>query len=90
MQAVRDWLGTAYHGVVFPLTWVAATPGTAVPLGKGRRLEAMLKMGASRPWPDALEAMTGEREMDATAILEYFAPLKAWLDEQNQGHPVGW
>jgi peptidyl-dipeptidase A len=56
----------------------------------GRRLEAMLKMGVSRPWPEALEAMTGEREMDATAILEYFAPLQTWLDEQNQGHPVGW
>jgi len=40
VQAVRDFLGTAYHGVVFPLTWIAASPGTAVPLGKGRRLEA--------------------------------------------------
>jgi ribonuclease Z len=41
VQAVREWLGTAYHGVVFPLTWIAATPGTAVPLGKGRQLEAI-------------------------------------------------
>ncbi len=59
----------------------------------GAKLEAMLKMGMSRPWPEALEALTGpsgEREMDATAILEYFAPLQAWLDERNQGHPVGW
>jgi peptidyl-dipeptidase A len=56
----------------------------------GAKLEAMLKMGISRPWPEALEAMTGEREMDATAILEYFAPLQAWLDERNQGHPTGW
>jgi peptidyl-dipeptidase A len=56
----------------------------------GAKLEAMLKMGASRPWPEALEAMTGERKLDATAILEYFAPLKAWLDERNQGHPTGW
>ncbi|HSF15270.1 MAG TPA: M2 family metallopeptidase [Vicinamibacteria bacterium] len=56
----------------------------------GRKLEAMLKLGMSRPWPDALEVMTGEREMDATAILEYFAPLSTWLDEQNRGHPVGW
>ena len=40
VQAVRDLLGTAYHGVVFPLNWVAAQPGTSVPLGKGRRLEA--------------------------------------------------
>jgi peptidyl-dipeptidase A len=50
----------------------------------------MLEMGLSRPWPDALEAMTGQREMDATAILDYFAPLQKWLDEQNAGQPVGW
>jgi peptidyl-dipeptidase A len=56
----------------------------------GRRLEKMLAMGQSRPWPDALEALTGQREMDATAIADYFAPLKKWLDEQNVGHPVGW
>jgi peptidyl-dipeptidase A len=56
----------------------------------GRRLEAMLAMGQSRPWPDALQALTGKREMDATAILDYFAPLKKWLDEQNQGNKVGW
>jgi peptidyl-dipeptidase A len=48
----------------------------------GAKLDAMLKMGTSRPWPDALEAMTGSRQMDATAIIDYFAPLKAWLDEQ--------
>jgi peptidyl-dipeptidase A len=56
----------------------------------GRRLEKMLAMGQSRPWPDALEALTGQREMDATAIADYFAPLKKWLDEQNAGHAVGW
>lgn len=56
----------------------------------GRKLRAMLAMGASRPWSEALEAMTGETRMDATAMLEYFAPLKTWLDEQNRGKPVGW
>jgi len=56
----------------------------------GARLAKMLAMGASRPWPDALEALTGERRMDATAMLDYFAPLKKWLDEQNMGHHVGW
>jgi peptidyl-dipeptidase A len=56
----------------------------------GARLERMLSMGKSKPWPDALEAMTGERQMDATAILDYFAPLKKWLDDQNDGHKVGW
>jgi peptidyl-dipeptidase A len=56
----------------------------------GRRLAAMLAMGQSRPWPEALQAVAGKREMDASAILDYFAPLKAWLDEQNKGVPVGW
>jgi len=56
----------------------------------GKRLRAMLAMGKSEPWPDALEAVTGQRQMDATAILDYFAPLKKWLDEQNEGHAVGW
>ena len=56
----------------------------------GARLNAMLEMGLSRPWPEALDAMTGETEMDATAILDYFAPLKAWLDKKNEGHPTGW
>jgi peptidyl-dipeptidase A len=56
----------------------------------GAKLAKMLEMGESRPWPEALEALTGEKQMDATAILDYFAPLKAWLDEQNKGHKVGW
>ncbi len=56
----------------------------------GERLKAMLEMGSSRPWPDALEALTGQRQMDATAILDYFAPLKTWLDEQNAGRTCGW
>ncbi len=56
----------------------------------GRRLAATLEMGLSRPWPDALQALSGSRQMDATAILDYFAPLKAWLDEQNRGRQCGW
>jgi peptidyl-dipeptidase A len=56
----------------------------------GARLQAMMEMGMSRPWPDALEALTGQREMDATAILDYFAPLQTWLDEQNAGRTCGW
>jgi peptidyl-dipeptidase A len=50
----------------------------------GDKLKAMLAMGQSEPWPAALKAMTGEDKMDATAILDYFAPLKTWLDEQNK------
>jgi len=56
----------------------------------GARLNAMLSMGLSKPWPDALEAMTGTRQMDASAILDYFAPLDRWLDEQLKGVPTGW
>ena len=56
----------------------------------GKRLNAMLAMGASKPWPDALEAFTGTRQMSGKALAEYFAPLKAWLDEQNKGQPQGW
>jgi len=56
----------------------------------GRRLNTMLAMGLSRPWQDAMFELTGQRQMDATAILDYFAPLKKWLDEQNRGKPVGW
>jgi peptidyl-dipeptidase A len=78
---------------------LARTAGCTEPLNRcsiydnkeaGARLAKMLEMGVSRPWPDALEALTGQRQMDATAIRDYFAPLEKWLKEQNQGKPVGW
>ncbi len=50
----------------------------------GEKLNRMLAMGLSKPWPEALKAMTGEDKMDATAIIDYFAPLKTWLDAENQ------
>ncbi len=56
----------------------------------GSRLRAMMQMGLSRPWPEALEALTGQSAMDASAILDYFAPLKRWLDERNRGRTCGW
>jgi peptidyl-dipeptidase A len=56
----------------------------------GDRLNSMLEMGASRPWQDALEKIAGTRQMDASAIRGYFAPLQKWLDMQNAGKPVGW
>ncbi|MDR1727076.1 MAG: M2 family metallopeptidase [Acidobacteriota bacterium] len=58
----------------------------------GAKLRAMLELGRSKPWPDALEAMTGERRMDGSAVMEYFAPLKEWLDAQNAaaGAKPGW
>ncbi len=56
----------------------------------GGRLNSMLEMGASRPWQDALEKIAGSRQMDASAIRDYFAPLQKWLDEQNRDKPTGW
>ncbi|MBM7407222.1 MULTISPECIES: M2 family metallopeptidase [Sphingomonas] len=56
----------------------------------GARLNKMLEMGASKPWPEALQAFTGTREMSGKALVDYFAPLKKWLDQQNKGKPQGW
>ncbi|GLH10915.1 Angiotensin-converting enzyme [Gryllus bimaculatus] len=58
----------------------------------GEKLKAMLRLGSSRPWPEALEAVTGSRHMDASGLLDYFRPLKQWLEEENQrnGENVGW
>jgi peptidyl-dipeptidase A len=56
----------------------------------GERIARMLRMGKSRPWPEALKVLTGEEKMDATAILEYFQPLHEWLKHQNQGKTCGW
>jgi peptidyl-dipeptidase A len=56
----------------------------------GAKLQAMLAAGQSKPWPETLFAMTGSRQMDPAAMLEYFAPLRSWLDAQNKGKPVGW
>lgn len=51
-----------------------------------------MRMGASRPWPDAMEVLTGQREMDAGPLMEYFQPLTDWLIEQNKknGDVIGW
>jgi len=58
----------------------------------GERLNQMLSMGQSKPWQEALETLTGQKQMDATALADYFAPLKTWLDAQNKakGYPAGW
>jgi peptidyl-dipeptidase A len=56
----------------------------------GEKLRALLAMGASRPWPEVLKAMSGETQGDAGALLEYFAPLRKWLTEQVKGETCGW
>jgi peptidyl-dipeptidase A len=56
----------------------------------GEKLRAMLALGASRPWPEAMKAISGESAADASALLEYFAPLHKWLKEQNKGQTCGW
>ncbi|NTX13799.1 M2 family metallopeptidase [Myxococcus sp. CA056] len=56
----------------------------------GKRLQAMLELGASKPWPEALQVVTGTRKMDATPLLDYFSPLRQWLKAQNKGQKCGW
>jgi peptidyl-dipeptidase A len=56
----------------------------------GKRFREMLALGQSQPWQDTLEKLTGTRDMDASAITEYFGPLLAWLEEQNEGQSCGW
>jgi peptidyl-dipeptidase A len=56
----------------------------------GDRFNAMMEMGQSRPWPEAMQAFTGQRENDASAIADYFAPLNVWLTERNRGKACGW
>ncbi|MFN3520929.1 MAG: M2 family metallopeptidase [Phenylobacterium sp.] len=56
----------------------------------GKKFNAMLEMGASRPWPEALAAFTGESRTDASAVADYFKPLNAWLTTQNKGEHCGW
>jgi peptidyl-dipeptidase A len=56
----------------------------------GKRFREMLALGASQPWQDTLEKLTGTRQMDASAILDYFAPLQQWLAGKNKGQTCGW
>ena len=56
----------------------------------GEKLNAMLAMGASKPWPDALQAFTGSREISGKPMIRYFAPLTRWLKQQNRGQTCGW
>jgi peptidyl-dipeptidase A len=56
----------------------------------GAKLNTMLEMGAAKPWPDAMQAFAGTREMSGKAMLTYFKPLKSWLDKQNKGKQCGW
>jgi peptidyl-dipeptidase A len=56
----------------------------------GAKMTAMLAMGSSKPWPDAMEAIAGTRQMDGSAMIEYFEPLMGYLKEQNEGRTCGW
>src|SRR3546814_672418 len=56
----------------------------------GEKFWAMLQKGQSQPWPQTLKALTGSEQMDASAILDYFAPLKTWLEKKNAGQEWGW
>ena len=56
----------------------------------GLRLRNMLAVGQSEPWPDALEKITGQRTLSGKSLLNYYAALKEWLDDQNEGRACGW
>jgi peptidyl-dipeptidase A len=56
----------------------------------GQKFNAMLEKGQSQPWPDTLNAFTGDKGADASAIAEYFKPLNVWLEKQNKGEKCGW
>ena len=74
---------SGYKGPLNRCTFYGSKPA-------GEKFNKMLEMGQSKPWPDELQTLTGERQVDASAILEYFAPLQKWLDEQNKGLKSGW
>jgi len=74
---------SGYHGPLNRCSFYGSKPA-------GDKLNAMLSLGASKPWPDALQAMTGTRRADASAIVEYFKPLLDWLRQQNQNEKPGW
>jgi peptidyl-dipeptidase A len=83
-QFHRSWCRAAqWHGPLYR----CSIYGNAA---AAEQVNRMLAAGASQPWPQILFAATGEREMDASAMVEYFQPLQAWLERQNQGQPVGW
>ena len=65
----------------------APSTATRKPAGK---FGAMLAKGASQPWQDTLYELTGTRQMDGSAIIEYFKPLQGWLKQQNKGQTCGW
>jgi peptidyl-dipeptidase A len=78
---------------------LSQTAGCSLPLHRcsiyesksaGEKLNAMLSLGQSKPWPEALAVLTGTKQMDASAIIDYFAPLDKWLDEQLKGAKTGW
>jgi len=56
----------------------------------GKALGDMLALGQSKPWPEAMQALTGQRNMDASAIIDYFAPLNTWLKDKNKNRQCGW
>lgn len=56
----------------------------------GAKLRAMLQLGQSKPWPEALAVLSGETKADASAMVEYFGPLRTWLKDQNKGEQCGW
>lgn len=56
----------------------------------GAELWTLLSKGSSQPWQQTLREFSGNDQIDADAVIEYFSPLQQWLDEQNAGQRCGW
>jgi peptidyl-dipeptidase A len=74
---------SGYHGPLYACSFYGNKAA-------GRKYMAMLEKGASQPWQQTLKTLTGSEKMDASALLEYFAPLQEWLQQQNEGQACGW
>src|SRR5215208_1840549 len=82
-----------FHKALCEASWFAGPLHECSVFGNaeaGRRFAEMLALGASQPWQDTLEKLTGTRDIDASAIIEYFQPLMGWLKEQNSNRQCGW
>jgi peptidyl-dipeptidase A len=80
-KALCDAAG--HQGPLYECSFAGSKPA-------GEKFWAMLSRGNSQPWQQTMKELTGTEQMDASAVLEYFAPLQDWLKQQNEGRSCGW
>ena len=56
----------------------------------GEKIISTMAMGQSAPWQDAFEKLTGSRNISGDSVMNYYKPLKEWLDIQNNDRSCGW